>query len=94
MKNILKYIFKINFRKLSFILEEGPKFEILYSEISYHALSKEKGYVMIQLNLNNDITVHNFEITKCDQLFLFTSEKIEGKFLFYKKLIRLYVLFF
>ncbi len=51
-----------------------------YSEISYHAISKENGYIMIQFNLRQDVIFKNNSefIKKDDKLFVYTSDKFEG----------------
>lgn len=55
-------------------------YTIKFSEITFHALNKEKGYVMLQLDLANEIILNqDFIIRKHEYLFIYPKEKLDGK---------------
>jgi hypothetical protein len=45
--------------------------------MSYHAISKSEGYVMIQLNFSNDIKFEYLTINKDDKIFLFVEKGLK-----------------
>lgn len=49
-------------------------FVFKFSEISFHALNKENNYVIVQLQLNEEIG----NLKKYDQIFIYHQDKLEG----------------
>ena len=51
-----------------------------YNKIIFHALDKEKGFVMLQLNLSNDdlIVYKDLKLGCYDKIFIYTSDVGEG----------------
>ncbi len=45
--------------------------------MSYHAISKSEGYVMIQLNFSNDLCFESLNINKDDKIFIFIETRLK-----------------
>jgi len=66
---------------ICFLENQSLIFSFTYDELIYHALSKQKNYVMIQLNLKEDFQSW---IKKEDKIYLKCLNKEEGIYLFKK----------
>jgi hypothetical protein len=45
--------------------------------MSYHAISKSEGYIMIQLNFSNDLSFESLNINKDDKIFIFIEKRLK-----------------